>query len=228
MSDPDAYIALIASLPSSERLFASKQPPLSRLRLERRLSAMSVEDRALLASIEHVMSWRSYAMEATAADAQARAKTVLATTDSETLRAIVMERMDLRTVIAALRRRERGDGAPSGVWSASRLAGHILSHWSDPTFKLDNRMPWLRGALELMTKKDPLGLERYLLEITLRQLQRHAGRHLFDVEAVIIYVLKWNISDRWARADARAATGRFETLVHQALGRFPELSVENV
>jgi len=44
MSDPDAYIALISSLPGSGRLFVAKQPPLSRLRLDRRLTALTTED----------------------------------------------------------------------------------------------------------------------------------------------------------------------------------------
>ena len=41
MVDPDAYVALISSLPSSERLFVAKKPPLSRLRIFRRSSSKS-------------------------------------------------------------------------------------------------------------------------------------------------------------------------------------------
>lgn len=225
MADPDAYIALIASLPSSERLFRSKQPPLSRLRLERRLSALTPTDRATLSAIEGTLSWSAYDMDATGADAIARTKALLPKLESETLRAIVMERMELRATIAALRLRARGI-TPTTAWGPSRLTRHILANWSDPTFKLDRHMPWLQKVVTLLEADDPLGLERHILEVTFRQLQRHAGRHSFDFEAVVIYVLKWNIFDRWARADARAATSRFESLAQDALGAFSELQRE--
>lgn len=228
MSDPDAYIALVSSLPSSERLFGSKLPPLSRLRLERRLSALTTKDRAILRDIESVMRWSAYGMDDTSDDAIKRAKALLAGLENETLRSVVVERLDLRTVIAALRIRKRGDAVPAKPWSFSRLTGHIMANWSDRTFKLDSRMPWLPNAVTLLEKQDPLGLERHILDVTFRQLQRHAGRHLFDFEAVVIYVLKWNIFDRWARADARAATHRFEALAQAALGDFADLSLEGV
>ena len=219
VSNQDTYIALVSSLPSSERLFASKLPPLSRLRLERRLSVLTPEDRGMLADIEGVVRWSAYDMDATGAQAMARARTLLARLESETLRAIVMERLDLRTIIAALRKRRQGQGAPAKPWGFSRLTRHIIANWSDRTFKLENRMPWLPDAVTLLEERDPLGLERHMLDVTFRQLRRHAGRHLFDFEAVVIYVLKWNIFDRWAHADGRAATSRFETLTHQAFSR---------
>ena len=228
MSDRDAYIALVSSLPSSERLFASKLPPLSRLRLEMRLSALKPDDQATLAQIEDVLRWRSYAMDVTSGQAIARAKKLLAHLESETLRHIVVERLDVRTVIAALRLRKQGNGPPTKPWGHSRFTRHIAANWTDPTFKLGGRMPWLPNAVTLLGQRDPLGLERYILDVTFRQLQRHAGNHLFDFEAVVIYVLKWNIFDRWAQADAYAAISRFEALAHDALGDFAELSLEEV
>lgn len=228
MSDPDAYIALISSLPSSERLFIAKQAPLSRLRLDKRLSALTLEDRKRLDLVEQLMSWRSYNMDDGDLVAISRAKTAMGQLGSETLCAIIAERMDLRTIVAALRMRKNGRAAPTAPWGASRLTAHVVANWSDPTFKLDRRMSWLREAVGLLDKQDPLGLERHILGVTFRQLQRHAARHFFDFEAVVIYVLKWNIFDRWARSDARAATSRFEALAQDALGDFAELTLEGV
>jgi hypothetical protein len=45
MSGTDSYVMLMASLPRSERLFLAKQPPISRLKLERRLQQLTAEDR---------------------------------------------------------------------------------------------------------------------------------------------------------------------------------------
>ncbi len=226
MADPDAYIALVSSLPSSERLFVAKQPPLSRLRLEGRLSTLSLDDRAVLRRVEELMSWGSYEMSDKEPVAINRAKTVLGNLESETLRAIIAERMDLRAVIAALRMRRAKQDAPSNPWALSRFIPHIRTNWSDPHFRLDNRLPWLREAVMLMEQQDPLGLERHILGVTFRQLNRHAARHQFDFEAVVIYVLKWNIFDRWARSDAAAAARRFEALAQDALGDFSDISLQ--
>ncbi|MEM8855885.1 MAG: DUF2764 family protein [Pseudomonadota bacterium] len=226
MSDSDAYITLVSSLPASERLFVAKKPPLSRVRLERRLTLLSAEDRETLAQIESIMSWGAYSMNDTEADVLARVRAVMAGLKRKTLRTIVAERMDLRTTIAALRMRRRGDGPPTALLGASRLVPHIIANWSDPAFHLQRRLPWLREAVTLLEKDDPLALERHLLDTTFRQLKRHAARHSFDFEAVVIYVLKWSIFDRWADRDTRAAERRFETLTQQALKGFDGLVLE--
>ena len=226
MSDPDAYIALVTSLPSSERLFVAKQAPLSRLRLDRRLSALSPQDQETLRQIETFMSWSAYGMADDAATSIARARAVLDGLQSETIRSILQQRVDMRAVIAALRIRRNAEAPPPQAWSASRLTRHMLANWSDPTFKLDRHMPWLREAVTLFENEDPLGLERHILDVTFRQLRRHAARHQFDFEAVVIYVLKWNIFDRWDRSDARAAASRFEALAQEALGEFADPPLE--
>ncbi len=226
MTDPDAYIALITSLPSPERLFRAKQPPISRLRLDRRLAVLEPEHRTLLTEIEAVMAWGSYGMGDDGQVARTRAKALMARLDNDTLCAIVSQRIDLRATLAALRMRRDGLGPPADGWTQSRLSRHIIANWSEPTFRLDTRMPWVRDALELLQKRDPLALERFILDVTYRQLRRHGARHCFDFEAVVIYVLKWSIFDRWARSDARAAAARFEAMTQQALGDFAGLELK--
>ena len=228
MSDRDAYIALVTSLPSSERLFVAKQPPLSRLRLDRRLAELTPKDRGRLRRIEHLLSWSNYGMDATEDLSKDRVESALDGLESETLRAIVEERLDLRTVIAALRLRDQGEAPPAPGWSASRLTRYLAENWSDPVFRLDRRMPWLPQAAALLEGHDPLALERHILDVTFRQLQRHGAWHFFDFEAVVIYVLKWNIFDRWARADARAATRRFKALAQDALASFDQRKLREV
>ncbi|WP_299868699.1 DUF2764 family protein [uncultured Hoeflea sp.] len=226
MSDPDLYTALVASLPSSERLFFAKQPPLSRLRLNKRLAALSSDDARTLALVERLLSWAEYGMADDIGVVIARTRIALRDIAQPTLRAIVKERMELRTAIAALRMRQRGDSAPTGIWGYGRWTKHIVGNWADPTFRLDASMPWLRQAQVLMARKDPLELERHILDVTFQQLQRHAARHQFDFEAVVIYVLKWNIFDRWAQSNSEAAARRFSDLSLDALRDFPDLILE--
>lgn len=226
MSDPDAYIALICSLPRSERLFVAKQPPLSRLRLDRRLKALTPEDAHVLAVLENALSWSAYDMDVTDAQAVARCKTALSDIPQPTLRRLFMERLELRTAVAAMRLRKRGEGPPAGPFGAGRWSRHIVANWSDPTFRLDASMPWLKEAHQFLENDDPLGLERHLLTTSHKQLKRHGARHDFDFEAVAIYVLIWNIFDRWAQNNAAEAAQRFEKLAQQAMANFAGTGLE--
>ncbi|WP_299747902.1 hypothetical protein [uncultured Tateyamaria sp.] len=226
MSDPDAYVALVSSLPSSERLFVAKRPPLSRLRLNRRLSALSEKHAQTLARIERLLSWSAYDPGSDLNTLVGRAKILMSDLPHRTLRRIVDERMELRTAVAALRMRHGGAKPPDGDWGYGVWTSQIAANWREPAFGLERSLPWLRQAGQLLEQGDPLGLQRHLLDVTFRQLQRHAGRHHFDFEAVVIYVLKWNIFDRWAKADSVAAAQRFTELSEDALKNFPHLQAE--
>lgn len=228
MSDLDAYITLISSLPSSERLFVAKKPPLSRLRLDRRLTVLDSQDADCLTRIEALLSWSAYDRQSDLSTLAERAKGLLGDLPQPTLQAIVSERMALRTAVAGLRMRHRGEPVPDHTWGFGKWTKHIAANWSDPVFGLGRSMPWLPMAHQLLEKNDSFGLERHLLDVTFRQLQRHACRHHFDFEAVVIYVLKWNIFDRWAKADSAAATQRFTELSRAALEKFPQLQSEGV
>ena len=228
MSDPDAYIALISSLPGSERLFVAKQPPLSRLRLDGRLKALTPEDARVLKVMEHALSWNEYNMDVTDAQAVQRCKQALADIPQPTLRSLFLERMDLRTVVAALRMRMQGGSPPAGAFGFGRWSRHIPANWGDPDFRLSVPMPWIKEARQLLEAEDPLGLERLLLSVSHKQLKRHAGRHIFDFEAVAIYVLIWNIFDRWAQSNAQDAAIRFEKLAQQAMANVADFDFERV
>lgn len=228
MSDPNAYIMLLSSLPSPEALFHAKQPPLSRLKLDQRLRVLAPEDAVTLALVESVLAWRSLPMTASEQDVIKRARDAISRIENETLQLIVRDRLEIRTCMAALRRRARGEGAPSPEtpWGFGRWVGHIARNWTEPTFRLDNVFPWLREADRLMKQNDPTALERLSLETSFKRLQRRAEGHAFDFEAVVIYVLKWSIVDRWGRYNSEAASRRFEDLTQAGLGAHATLSFE--
>ncbi|WP_226688626.1 hypothetical protein [Ruegeria arenilitoris] len=226
MPNPDAYIALISSLPGSERLFVAKQPPLSRLRLDRRLTALTPEDARVLKVLEHALNWGDYDIGVTDAQAIGRCNEALHDISQPTLRKMLIERMDLRTVVAALRLRKQGVSPPAGSFGMGRWARHIPASWNDPSFRLEGPMPWIKEAQQLLDAADPLGLERLLLSVSHKQLKRHAARHYFDFEAVVIYVLIWNIFDRWAQSNAQEAAKRFEHLAQQAMANVADINFD--
>jgi hypothetical protein len=48
-------------------------------------------------------------------------------------------------------------------------------------------------------------------------------RHYFDFEAVIIYLNRWSLVDRWARYNGEAAVERFRKLVDSGIEKFTDV-----
>lgn len=228
MEDPDRYIMLISGLPSPEAIFVAKQPPLSRLKLDLRLRVLTPEDAEVLAQVENALQWDRLPISLSEEEVVQRGRQALAQLENEMLQQIVRDRLELRTCIAALRRRNRGEGPPAAgtAWGVGRWVAHIARNWTEPAFRLDRTFPWLREADRLMKQDEIEALERLLLEAAWRSVERQAGEHMFDFEAVVIYVLKWNIIDRWVRYNAEAAAKRFQDLTEAALGDYAALQFE--
>ncbi len=226
MRDSDPYVMLISSLPSPEALFLAKQPPLSRLKLDQRLRVLTPEDAETLNLVEKALDWRQFTMTMTEEEAIDRGRKALSQIEDETLQLIVRDRLEIRTCIAALRRRNRGEQAPAPgtPWGFGRWVGHISRNWTDATFGLDLVFPWLREADRLMKQDDPMALQRLILEQAYKKMDRRAEGHDFDFVAVVLYVLKWNIVDRWGRYNAEAASRRFEELTEAGLGEHATLA----
>ncbi len=228
MAEQDRYVTLITSLPTPESLFRNRQTPLSRIRLDARLGMLRPEDAAELAQVEDIVSWDRLSLTMSDADVIARAERAMAGLGHGTLRTIVRERLEIRTAVAALRRRAHGDGPPpeDAPWGFGHVARRIRAAWTEPAFGLDRTMPWLPEADRLVRARDATALERLLLEVAWRGLKRREGEHLFDLPAVVIYVLKWHIVDRWTKADAALARRRLEGLVADALAAHGPVPVE--
>lgn len=228
MSNQDAYVMLVTSLPCPEALFLAKQPPLSRLKLDQRLLMLTEQDAAVLKLVEDALNWRQLPMTMTEDEVIDRGRKAISGVENSTLQRIVRDRLEIRTCVAALRHRSRGEGPPSHdtQWGFGRWVGHITRNWTEPSFRLDGVFPWLREGDRLLSQDDTNAVERLLLEQSYKKLQRLAGGHIFDLEAVVIYVLKWSIVDRWGRYNAEVAARRFEDLTNAGLGTYATLSLE--
>ncbi len=220
MTHSNSYYMLVTSLPHLEPLFSTKQTPISRLKLDQRLALLEPEDAATLARIESLLLWGRLSMDQTDDDVVRRAHTVIARLDSDVLRGIVTARLELRTVVAALRRRQHGEATPApGIrWGFGRWVDFIHRRWHEPHFGLERVYPWLTECKRLLDAGEVADLERHLLGVVWDQLSRVHAEHHFDFEAVVLYVLRWNIVARWSHYNGEAAVRRFARLVDAGLG----------
>lgn len=225
MSDPTAYTMLLSSLPRPEALFLSKRPPLSRLKMDQRLRVLDPEDADILTLLEQALSWAAMPMTMTDEEIVKRIRATMGKIENELVRLVIRDRLEIRTCVAALRRRHLGQSAPAPgtLWGYGRWVKHIARNWTETTFRLDGVFPWLREAGKLLETGDTVALQRLVLEQAWKNVSRHAGEHEFDFEAVLIYVTKWSIVDRWVRYDGEEAAKRFEELTDAGLGEYANL-----
>ena len=222
----DQYITLIASLPPHlPNLFATKQTPISQIKLEERLQMLEAKDAADLAVIEELLYWDRSAMDTSDAEMIEKGIQAKEQVDNAFIKDIVSWRLEERTFIAALRRRYLGQSAPlqNEKWGFGRWLQQITTHWTEPDFGLGQQFPWLTEAEMLLRKQNYLGLERLLLARVWDHYGRVVDMHYFDFEAVVVYVLRWDVINRWSHYSADKAEKRFNDMAASALGDYASM-----
>lgn len=216
---PQRYPTLLASLPELADPARASTAPISRLRLDRRLALLEAEDAALLGRIERVLQWSHQRLLRTETEIVADGEALLAELGDDVLGALVAHRLELRTLVAALRRRAAGEAPPTPGerWGFGPWLRRVPERWHEAAFGLAGVHPWLPEAERMLGSGDATGLEGLLLRLAWERLSRAAVGHDFDFPAVVIYVLKWNILERWTGAAPGPAAARFERLAAQAL-----------
>ncbi len=220
------YATLVCSLPHLEGdLFSQRQTPLSRFQLDRRLALLEAADRSLLNAIEDLLQWDRLHFRHSDAEITRRAAELLPRLPGTTLPSVVTSRLETRSLVAALRRRQLGLQAPLAgeEWGHGPHVDRVRRSWKEPCFGLAPRHAWLPRARELLVEGRTYELERHLLQIAWQTLVRQGEPHHFDLEAVVIYVLRWNIVARWTSSNSFAAGRRLETLIGAGLGRWRRL-----
>lgn len=214
----DPYVMLLSSLPHLPAPGSSKDLPISRLQLTSRLQWLTPEDRQRLDMMDAALHWSHLPIELTDEQVIARAQAALDTIHDDFVRPIILERLEMRTFIAALRRRVRSEPLPrDSRWGMGRFVKHIEAHYNEPDFGLGHLYPWLAQAHHHLLADEPMALENLLLMEFWKQLNRVDDRHSFGFAAVALYVLRWEVLQLIIRGQPDAAETRFDALVGQVL-----------
>jgi hypothetical protein len=219
MSTSTRYVMLICSLPHHGPLFGATRPPLSRIRLRQCLEHLEEADRADHEIVSVLLDWSRHTRNRRDADIVRDARTLIPRLSSRFARELVEWRLEFRTAVAALRRRHRGESRPpqSPDWGYGRWTPTIAAHWSEPALGIGRAFPWIDEARALLVAGASVELERLLLDVVWRDLERRSEGHEFDFEAVLLYCLRWEVIARWTRYTSEAATTRFDHLVREGL-----------
>jgi hypothetical protein len=211
------YYTIVASLPHLPYFADAERLPLSRLRLEQRLRMLDTEESRQIFQAEFLAGWRLPAGKLGGGNIAKHYKTALQSISQPVLREFVEYRLDIQTIVAALRLRQAGrdPGQYPGTWGIGRLVKHIEAHWDAADFRLGTIYPWVNEAASYLAAADAMALDRLLMDTVWRKLSRLGDMRPFGFEAITAFVFKWDILQAWLQRDANAAKQRFQTLIEE-------------
>ena len=213
----DGYYTVVASLPHLPYFANAERSPLSRLRLEQRLRMLDADESRQIYQAEFLAGWRLPAGKLGGGNIAKHYKTALQSISQPVLREFVEYRLDIQTIVAALRLRQAGrdPGQYPGTWGIGRLVKHIEAHWDAADFRLGTVYPWVYEAASYLAAADAMALDRLLMDTVWRKLSRLGDMRPFGFEAITAFVFKWDILQAWLQRDAFAAKQRFQTLIEE-------------
>jgi len=215
------YYTLIASLPHLPIHFDDVvRPPITRPRLNDRLSLLREDDRKVLGQLSDFITWDRQTMERTDESVARHYNQLRQRIHHPVVHEIIEHRMEVRTIVSALRRRRDGNGPPTGVGS---LVRPIQRRWKEPQFGLQRQFPWIDEFNREMLARRAVAAERVLYNCTWTDCIRIASQYTFSFEAVLLYLTRWSIVDRWTSRSRESGRVRFDQLIEETLGEYATL-----
>lgn len=213
------YTLLISSLPVHKHdMFADDHVPLSRIKLNKQLSLLDFRDAADLEKIEQLLHWSQIKIDI---DQSFVEKTIqsINSIDNTFIQHIIIWRLELRIILAALRMRHQGQSQPpkKNIFGFDYWYFIMNKYWHQPDLGLSKQIPWITLANELLINNKSLELEKLLFSVVWEHYRRQSFGHYFNFEAVIIYVLRWDIISRWTSNHGETALKRFDDLINKEL-----------
>ena len=226
MRSSPSYYQLVASLPHLPRLREAERLPINAARLQERLRLLRPEDAEVVARFRRVLQWQDHPPVEADAEISRQYRELLGGITRPPLRRCIEFRAELRTVVAALRRRNRGEIAPPSDpdWGLGDRAAHITRHWTHPDFRLAHVFPWIPEIRRLLEQEESLALEERLMNLVWDSADRLSLGIYFELETVVAFLIKWDILRRWLSYEREPAKAEFARLAEEMFADLDESS----
>lgn len=222
MPDNFQYITLMASLPEMPPGFEVERVPISLPRLKGRLTMLTWRDQALVRRFMRFVGLENHRWDRKDEDVLLEYEEILGEMESPFVRDLVVQLADIRMLVAAVRRKLK-NGTPPEIM-VGKLADRIVHNWQKPQFGLGTRFPWLAELTGLLAENHVRAAERLLNSILWQKLYNLSQYHLFDFEALAVYLARWNIVHNWVTGrDRDEGRRRLDQLVEEAMGKYAGL-----
>jgi hypothetical protein len=216
------YYMLVSSLPALPARFDVDRLPITLERLQARLRMLEPEDAREISRMLDVLRWIGQFEEAKDAAVAKRYGELMQGITTPLAHEVLAAGMNMRMIVAALRRRRRGLGPPTvgfGRWFEP-----IRRHFNQPDFGLGHVIPWFVPFNQMLEQSDVLALYRRVLQETWTYLRKRSQDYdTFSFEAVVLYIARWDIIRRWQQLQPERGRSIFEALVTEAMGDHAKL-----
>jgi hypothetical protein len=225
MASSRMYYDLVSSLPPLPYFERANRNPINRDRLNDRMLMLEPEDQEIIGRAAEFLAWQRQPAARTDKEMVEMYSAFFENSRQSMLRAMVQNRMNLRTVMAALRRKRKGLHKPEKgePWGVGPWVISIEKNWDAPHFKLASVFTWIPDAQVLLDTQKALDLDRLLMAEEWKWLDGLMFGNEFSFEALLAYLFKWDILDLWLSYGTEAASERFEELVAEVTGEHTKL-----
>jgi hypothetical protein len=213
------YYTLIASLPPLKKFDQAERLPINMERLRERLTILGQEDAKLVDSVASFIIWHRQPMERSDKEMFVVYKQLIESIDNPMIKEMINLRIDIRTIVVALRRRYRGLPAPKSgeLWGMGRWVQHIEKYWDDQNLRLAAVYPWIPQVREYLENGNALELERLQMNQVWEGVDRLEDQNYFGIDVIFSYLFKWDMMQRWLANDVESAKVRFDELVSEVI-----------
>jgi len=218
-----ALYTVMASLPHLPYFERAAQLPLSEIQLDRRIGMLEPGMRDLTRRINRFLSWHYHSSTVTNSHIAREYEAVIGLcAPYEGVRHLIEATMRQRTIVAALRLRRDGI-APAEAgrdWGVGDVRRHIERHWHEEDFRLGRRHPWMAEVKRYMEEEQPLEMERLFLRLNWKRAERLAWPAPFEYGALIAYLFRWGLIQKWLGYGPTGAANRFTSLISEVVGEY--------
>lgn len=201
-----SYYTLMTSLPKLSGNFKVSHLPISQLQLMKRTKLVPDHDKEIVKLLIN-LTWRDWFNTETDIKNDRIMTAKMNELHNPFIDELITYVFDIRSILAAIRLRKSNSDSTDNKQTVllTHWRERILNHWNEPDFGLGSVYPWLSDVIAKQSSNESQLIDEMVITQLWKHLQSIETLHYFDLEALIIYLVRWQIINYWSQFDGEKA-----------------------